>query len=67
MIVEDAFPEMGQREEFRRTMVKQAIKDLCQKVPSNDNFPAAYDRAQTEETFVQRLGEVVCTFPNSLF
>lgn len=59
MITQDAFPEMGQRGEFRDKMVKLAIKILCKKVVPNENFIAAYCRAKIDEDFVQVIGEVV--------
>lgn len=60
MISVDAFPETGQRVEFRYTVAKQAIKALYLEMGGNTGYQDAFNRAREDTDFVQRLGELVC-------
>lgn len=61
MISVDAFPETGQREGFRHTMTKQAIKALYLAMGGNTGYQDAFDRAREDTIFVQKIGELVCS------
>lgn len=59
MITIDAFPETGQREKFRFSMAKRAVKSLRIEVKHNKSYQDAYDRAKVDPKFLHKIGEVV--------
>jgi hypothetical protein len=59
MITVDAFPETGQREEFRLEMAKKAIKSLRARGKDNEDYKEAWHRAKKDGNFIHRIGEVV--------
>jgi len=59
MITSNAFPETGQREEFRFRMVKQAVRSLHAEMKGNQDYKDAYNRAKRDTSFVHKIGELV--------
>lgn len=59
LITCNAFPETGQRGDFRVSTAKRAIRGLCARLKHNRDYEEAYRRAKKDSSFVHKIGELV--------